>query len=108
MTPLIVPYLDYEPRIGEGARFGEGAAVIGRAVLGRDVAAGDFAALRADGERIEVGDGCRLLARATVHISDGRLPARIGARATVGRYALVHACDIGADCVLAEDRKSVV
>lgn len=102
MTPFIVPYLDYEPQIGEGAQFGEGAAVIGRAVLGRDVAAGDFAALRADGERIEVGDGCRLLARATVHISDGRLPSRIGARATVGRYALVHACDIGADCVLAD------
>lgn len=102
MTPLVAPYLDYEPQIGAGARFGEDAAVIGRAVLGRGVAAGDCATVRADGERIEIGDDCRLLARATVHIADSRFPARIGARTTVGRYALVHACDIGADCVLAD------
>ena len=101
-APNLVPYLHHVPRIGGGARFGADVTIIGRAVLGDGVALGDLAVLRADGERIEIGAGSRLLERATVHISDGRLPARIGAQATVGRYALVHACDIGDDCVLAD------
>ena len=101
-APTLVPYLHYEPRIGAGARFGRGAVVIGRAAVGAGTELGDLAVLRADGERIDIGADCRILARATVHISDGRLPARIGDRATVGRYALVHACDVGDDCVLAD------
>ena len=101
-APALVPYLHYEPRIGAGARFGRGAVVVGRAAVGAGTELGDLAVLRADGERIDVGADCRILARATVHISDGRLPARIGDRATVGRYALVHACDVGDDCVLAD------
>ena len=101
-APILVPYLHYEPRVGAGARFGRGAVVVGRAAVGAGTELGDLAVLRADGERIDIGADCRILARATVHISDGRLPARVGDRATVGRYALVHACDIGDDCVLAD------
>ncbi len=100
--PRLIPYLHYEPEIAAGARFGDEVTIIGRATIAEDVALGDLAVLRADGDRIEVGAECRLLERATVHISDGRLPSVIGARVIVGRYALVHACTIGADCVLGD------
>jgi carbonic anhydrase/acetyltransferase-like protein (isoleucine patch superfamily) len=100
--PLILPYTSYRPAIGARAALDASAAVIGRARLGAGVALGPLAVVRADGERIDVGDGCRFLDRATVHISDGLLPSVVGSRVTVGRYAVVHACTIGDDCVLAD------
>lgn len=101
-APRLAPYLGFRPRIAASARFGEDATVIGRTAIGEDSAFGDLVVLRGDGERIEIGAGCRLMARATVHISDGRLSAHIGDRATVGRYALVHACVIGDGAVLCD------
>lgn len=101
-APRLVPYLGFRPRIAASARFGEDATAIGRTAIGEDSAFGDLVVLRGDGERIEIGAGCRLMARATVHISDGRLSAHIGDRATVGRYALVHACVIGDGAVLCD------
>lgn len=101
-APRLVPYLGFRPRIAANARFGEDATAIGRTAVGEDSAFGDLVVLRGDGERIEIGAGCRLMARATVHISDGRLSAHIGDRATVGRYALVHACVIGDGAVLCD------
>ena len=101
-APRLAPYLGFRPRIAASARFGEDATAIGRTVVGEDSAFGDLVVLRGDGERIEIGAGCRLMARATVHISDGRLSAHIGDRATVGRYALVHACVIGDGAVLCD------
>jgi carbonic anhydrase/acetyltransferase-like protein (isoleucine patch superfamily) len=100
--PLILPYLSYRPAIGAGAALDASAAVIGRARLGEGVALGPLAAVRADGERIDIGAGCRFLDRATAHISDGLLPTVVGRRVTVGRYAVVHACTIADDCVLAD------
>ena len=101
-APRLMPYLGFRPRIAASVRFGEDATVIGRTAIGEDSAFGDLVVLRGDGERIEIGAGCRLMARATVHISDGRLSAHIGDRATVGRYALVHACVIGDGAVLCD------
>ena len=100
--PVIVGYRSFRPRIGRGARFGEGSALIGRVTLGEGVTLGRLTTLRADGERIDVGRGCTFLDRATVHISDGLLPSVVGDRVTVGRYALVHACTVGDDCVLGD------
>ena len=101
-APRLVPYLHFRPRVAASARFGDDATAVGRTAIGEDSAFGDLVVLRGDGERIEIGAGCRLMARATVHISDGRLAAHIGDRATVGRYALVHACVVGDDAVLCD------
>ena len=101
-APLLIPYLHYRPRVAASARFGDSVTVIGRTEIGEGAAFGDLAVLRGDGESIDIGAECRLMARATVHISDGRLAAHIGDRATVGRYALVHACTVGEDVVLCD------
>jgi len=100
--PYLLPYKSWLPSLGTGAELADDAAVIGRADLGRRVALGACATLRADGERIDVGDDCRFLDRATVHIADGLRASKIGRNVTVGRYALVHACTVGEDCVLAD------
>ena len=100
-TPVVVTFKGTAPKWG-AADFGLGAAVIGRASLGKDVSLGPWATLRGDGNFLEVGDGCRFLDRATVHIADGIYPTRMGRNITVGRFALVHACTIADDCILGD------
>ncbi len=100
--PRLVPYLDYRPRLAATVDCGSETTVIGRATIGKNTQLASHAVLRADGHQIDVGADCVFLERATVHISDGRLPALIGDRVTLGRYALAHACTIGDDCVLAD------
>jgi carbonic anhydrase/acetyltransferase-like protein (isoleucine patch superfamily) len=100
--PYFVPYKGSLPIIGARADISADASLIGQVTLGEDVALGPFATLRADGHRNDIGDGCRFLDRATVHVADGLLPAIVGQRVTVGRFALVHACTIENDCLLCD------
>ena len=101
LTPMVVTFKGAAPEWGE-ATFGLGAAVIGRTSLGKDVSLGPWVVLRGDGNFLDVGDGCRFLDRATVHIADGVYPTRMGRNIVVGRFSLVHACTICDDCVLGD------
>ncbi len=100
--PYIVPYKGTMPNLGQRAHIAPDAALIGSVTLGDDVSLGPLATLRADGHRNDIGDQCQFLDRATVHVADGYLPAIVGSRVTVGRYALVHACVIDDDCLLCD------
>ena len=53
-TPVVVTFKGTAPNLG-AADFGLGAAVIGRASLGKDVSLGPWATLRGDGNFLEVG-----------------------------------------------------
>lgn len=99
---IVLPYLAHAPRIAPSVAAHPCAAVIGRAQLGPECTLGELTLLRADGEEVRVGAGCWFGEASTVHIADGVFPAVVGARVTVGRYALVHACNVGDDCVIGE------
>lgn len=98
----ILDYTRYSPLIGSGAKLAADSAVIGRTCAGAHLTLGPFATVRADGERIVLGDDCFFGERSTVHISDSLLPSVVGNRVAVARYALVHACTLGDDVVLGE------
>lgn len=100
--PNFVPYKGSLPTIGAHAEIDDTASLIGRVTLGEHVWLGPLATLRADGHCNDIGDGCRFLDRATVHVADGYLPSIVGRRVTVGRFALVHACTIEDDCLLCD------
>ena len=100
--PTLVPYKSNFPSLGAGCDLADSATAIGRVSLADKVTLGPLAVLRADGERIDIAEGCRLLDRATVHIAHGMLGTKIGRGVTVGRYALVHACTIADECVLCD------
>ncbi len=102
MTPVLLPYREFRPVIGRNLRSGPGAAVIGRADLAESVRLGSLAVLRGDGERITIGPGCWLGARATVHIADEVHGTVVGARAVVGRFALVHGCTLAERVVVGD------
>ena len=89
---IVLPYLEYVPRLGVGVVSDSWAAVIGRVEVGDACYLGPLATLRADGERVRVGSNCWFGEASTVHIADSLYPALVGSRVTVGRFGLVHAC----------------
>ena len=99
---MLLPYLDYVPALAPPYDLARSAAVAARVSAGPGLVLRDCATLRADGEAIRIGADAHFAERATVHIVDGRLPAVLGERATVGRYALVHACTLGDDVVVGD------
>jgi len=99
---VFLPYLDFLPRVAPPFDLAPSAAVIGRVEAGPGLVLRGNATLRADGEWIRIGANAFFAERATVHIVDGMLPAVIGDDATVGRYALVHACTVGDGVVVGD------
>lgn len=99
---IILPYLDFTPKIDPSVSAERWTAVIGRAQVGAGTRLGQLVTLRADGERIDIGPDCWFGDFSTVHIADSVYASSVGQRVTVGRYGLVHACAIDDDCVIGE------
>jgi carbonic anhydrase/acetyltransferase-like protein (isoleucine patch superfamily) len=75
------------------------AVVVGNVTIGPKASVWPCAVLRGDIAIIEVGEGSNIQDGAVVHVADG-LPAKIGARVTVGHLAILHACVIGDECLI--------
>ena len=102
MTPLVLPYLEHQPVLGQGIRAAPGTTIIGRSQVADSVEFGRLTVLRGDGEWIEVGPDCWFGSRSTVHIADEDFGAVVGAGTLVGRYALVHACTLHDGVILGD------
>jgi gamma-carbonic anhydrase len=99
---IVVPYLEFRPRLGADLDAAADAAVIGRAQLGARCHLGQLATVRADGENIRIGDDCWFGDFSTVHIAHSVFPAVVGHGVSVANFGLVHACDLGDRCVVGE------
>ncbi len=99
---IVVPYLEFRPRIGAELDAAIDAAVIGRAEIGARCHLGQLATVRADGENIRIGDDCWFADFSTVHIAHSVFPAVVGQGVSVAKFGLVHACDLGDGCVVGE------
>ncbi len=97
-----IPYLDYRPRLDEPVTFGAHALVAGRTTAGPGLVLSDYATVRADGEYVRIGTDVFLGVRATVHIAHDVYGTTIGDHASIGRYALVHACTLGHGVVVGD------
>jgi gamma-carbonic anhydrase len=98
-APFTLPYEGVSPRFASRPAYaGKGAAVLGRASLGRAAWLGADSVIRADGHYVRIGDDFRLSARGTVHIAHGVFPTHIGAHVTAGVNSVIHACDVGDRC----------
>lgn len=101
---LCAAYGGVSPRFGGKPAFaGTGAVVLGRATLGSGAWLGAWSVVRADGHHVEIGDDVHLGEHATVHIAHDVYPTRIGDRVTAGPGAVIHACEVGDECVLERD-----
>jgi len=75
------------------------AVIAGDVSIGADSSVWHGAVLRGDMDRIQVGTCVSVQDNAVVHTDLGN-PAVIGDRVTVGHGAIVHGCEIEADCIV--------
>ena len=102
--PFTMAYDGVRPYFASAPAFaGSGAAVLGRATLGKSAWLGARSVIRADGHYVEIGDDFRLGARGTVHIAHAVLPTHIGSGVTAGVNSVIHACDVGDRCHIGRD-----
>ncbi len=98
---MILPYDQHWPNlVAEPVYTGERAAVLGQVTLGEDAWLGDHSVIRADGHYIRIGRNFHLGPRGTVHIVDDIYPAVIGHDVSAGENAVIHACEIGGQCII--------
>ena len=90
------------PEIEEGAWVAPGAVLIGRIIVRRGASVWYNCVLRSDmeGAEIEIGEDANVQDGTVVHV-DADMSCRVGARVTVGHGAILHACTIEEEAMIA-------
>ncbi len=97
---MTLPFLGRAPRLGADVFIAPTAAVVGDVSLGDGASVWYGASLRGDVHWIEIGPGSNVQDSATVHVSRGTHPCRLGAGVTVGHNAVVHGCTVEDDVLI--------
>lgn len=98
-APALIAYDGVEPDVSETAWVAGGATLIGRVLLGARSSVWFTAVLRADGDRIVVGEETNVQDGVVVHADPG-LPVSVGNRVSVGHRAVLHGCTIDDDVLI--------
>ncbi len=85
--------------IHESAYIAEGAIVLGDVKVGAESSIWYHATVRADREKIVIGEGSNIQDNAVVHVDKG-FPVTIGSGVTVGHSAVIHGCSIGSNSLV--------
>jgi carbonic anhydrase/acetyltransferase-like protein (isoleucine patch superfamily) len=91
--PLLVDFRETRPEIHPDAWVAPGAVVVGAARLLAGSSVWYGAVVRADGDRIELGEGSNLQDGCVMHADPG-FPAVVGAGVSIGHRAVVHGCTV--------------
>ena len=97
---MTLPFLGRAPRLGAEVFVAPTAAVVGDVTLGYGASVWYGASMRGDVHWISVGPGSNVQDCATVHVSRGTHPCRIGSGVTVGHNAVVHGCTVEDDVLV--------
>lgn len=92
-------YLGRTPDVARAAFVAPNATVIGDVTLGPKSSVWYGCVLRGDINSIMVGEGSNVQDGTIVHLADDH-GVRIGNYTTIGHAAIVHACDIGDECLI--------
>ncbi|MGB0743586.1 MAG: gamma carbonic anhydrase family protein [Opitutales bacterium] len=95
----IETYLDQSPEIDPSVYVASGAVVIGAVRLGKNSSIWHNSVLRGDINSIEVGEGSNIQDGTIVHLADD-YGVKIGRYVTIGHAAMIHACEIGDECLI--------
>jgi carbonic anhydrase/acetyltransferase-like protein (isoleucine patch superfamily) len=97
--PLLLGYGPDRPEIDPAAWVAPGAVVIGAARLRAGSSVWFGSVVRADGDRIEFGEGSNLQDGCVMHTDPG-FPIVVGAGVSVGHRAVLHGCTVGDDSLV--------
>lgn len=87
------------PDVARAAFIAPNATVIGDVTLGVQSSVWYGAVLRGDINSIVIGDGTNVQDGTIVHLADD-YGVRVGSHTTIGHAAIIHACDIGNECLI--------
>jgi carbonic anhydrase/acetyltransferase-like protein (isoleucine patch superfamily) len=92
-------YLGRAPDVTRAAFVARNATVVGDVTLGANSSVWYGCVLRGDINSIVVGDGSNVQDGTIVHLADD-YAVKIGAHSTIGHAAIIHACEIGNECLI--------
>jgi carbonic anhydrase/acetyltransferase-like protein (isoleucine patch superfamily) len=92
-------HLGTTPDTARAAFVAKNATVIGNVVLGPDSSVWYGCVLRGDINTIEVGEGTNIQDLTMVHLADD-YGVKVGRYCTIGHSAIIHACEIGDECLI--------
>lgn len=92
-------HLGKKPDISRAAFVAANATIVGDVTLGPKSSVWYGAVLRGDINFIQIGEGTNIQDLALVHLAD-ELGVTIGRYCTIGHSAIIHACDIGNECLI--------
>lgn len=87
------------PDVAAAAFVAPNATVIGDVVLGARSSVWYGCVLRGDINSIVIGEGTNVQDGTIVHLADD-YGVRVGNHTTIGHAAIIHACDIGNECLI--------
>jgi gamma-carbonic anhydrase len=82
------------PQIHESVWVAPGAVVVGDVEIGEDSSVFFGTVIRADVERIRIGQRTNIQDQATLHVTADRFPTILGNEITIGHRAVVHGCRV--------------
>ena len=95
----LAQFLGKTPDVAHALFVAANATLVGDVTLGRDSSVFYGAVLRADINRIVIGEGSNLQDNVVVHLSD-EAGVVVGEHVTVGHAAILHACTIDDGCLI--------
>lgn len=95
----LAKYLGQTPAVSSAAFVAPNATVLGAVALGAQSSVWYGCVLRGDINSIEVGEGSNVQDLTMVHLADNH-GVKIGRYTTVGHSAIIHACEIGDECLI--------
>ena len=99
LDPQLDKFLRRQPKLGKGAYLASTAVVLGDVTLGAHASVWYGAVLRGDINRIVVGHHSNVQDNAVLHLAD-KFPFLLGNWVTVGHGAIIHACQVGDECLV--------
>lgn len=95
----LATYLGRKPDVASAAFLAANATVLGAVTLGANSSVFYGCVLRGDINTIDVGEGTNIQDLTMIHLADD-YGVRIGRHCTIGHSAIVHACEIGDECLV--------
>jgi gamma-carbonic anhydrase len=92
-------HLGKTPDTANAAFVAANATVVGDVKLGANSSVWYGCVLRGDIQTIEIGEGSNVQDLACVHLADD-YGVKVGRYTTIGHSAIIHACEIGDECLI--------
>lgn len=91
---MIIEFNNEKPIIHNETFIAENVVLVGEVILERDVNIWYNSVLRADINKITVGEGTNIQENSTVHVAH-EYGVKIGKNVTIGHNCVIHGCNIG-------------